>query len=78
MAKPKTSIQKLKSLINDLEPIEGALVQERIIKIFEMTENDINENPENWERCIISPSLFLMINEKVKKHIGYEKSLIEE
>ena len=72
MAKPKTSIQKLKSLINDLDPIEGALVQERIIKIFEMTEHDINENPENWDRCLIAPSLYFKINEKVKKHIGYQ------
>jgi len=34
---------------------------------MEITENDIKENPQNWERSIIHPSLFHDLNKNVKE-----------
>ncbi len=70
MAKTKTISQRLQALLKELDPVEVVMLAERIEKIFEMTTNDIKENPENWSKFnIISTSKYLELNEKIKKHL---------
>ena len=70
MAKTKSISQRLQALLKELDPVEVVMLAERIEKIFEMTTNDIKENPENWSKFnIISTSKYLELNEKIKKHL---------
>ncbi len=67
--KPQTNESKLKKLIADNPPILNALLVERILKIMEMTEADIKENPQDWVRSIIHPSLWNELNKNVQTHL---------
>lgn len=65
--KPLTNEQKLKNLMAENGPTLNALLIERIVKIMEITEADIKEHPEDWERSIIHPNLWHQLNENVQK-----------
>lgn len=65
--KPLTNEQKLKNLMAENGPTLNALLIERIVKIMEITEADIKEHPEDWERSIIHPNLWHLLNENVQK-----------
>jgi hypothetical protein len=63
----------LKSLIKELNHIEIALLIERVLLVMDLTLDDIKQNPEQWERHFIHPSLFEQLSEKVKKHLDFNK-----
>lgn len=68
--KPLTNEQKLKNLMTENGPTLNALLIERIVKIMEITEADIKEHPEDWERSIIHPNLWHQLNENVQKSLN--------
>jgi len=72
MAKKMTNEQAFKSLIKDASPIELALLRERILAIMEMTRKDIFENPEQWEKSLVSQNLVLGLATLVEKHLAFE------
>jgi len=75
MKKNKTNTQSLKALIVTIEkmnPVLNALLRERIIKIMEMTMEDIKDNPNNWNDSFISALLIKTLAEQVEKIIGYD------
>ena len=65
--KKNTNEMRLKKLIATNHPLLNALLVERICKIMEITEADIKDNPQEWERSIIHPSLFHNLNSNVKE-----------
>ena len=67
MKKNTTNEIRLKKLIATNPTILNALLVERILKIMEITENDIKENPQDWERSLIHPSLWHQLNDNVKQ-----------
>jgi hypothetical protein len=64
--KQQTNESRLKKLIAENPPILNALLIERIHKIMEITEEDMKENPQDWGRSLIHPSLWnqLIVNTK--------------
>jgi chemotaxis signal transduction protein len=64
--KQQTNESRLKKLIAENPPILNALLVERILKIMEITEEDIKENPQDWERSLIHPSLWHQLNNNVQ------------
>lgn len=68
--KQPTNESRLKKLIAENSPILNALLVERILKIAEITAEDMRENPEDWERSIISPSLWHQLNENVQRTLN--------
>jgi hypothetical protein len=68
--KQQTNESRLKKLIAENPSILNALLLERILKIMEITEEDIKENPQDWERSIIHPSLWHQLNENVQRHLN--------
>lgn len=75
MKKNKTNTQSLKALIasnEKLNPVLNALLRERIIKIMEMTMEDIQDNPTKWNDSFISPLLIKSLSEQVEITIGYD------
>jgi chemotaxis signal transduction protein len=64
--KQQTNESRLKKLIAENPPILNALLVERILKIMEITEEDIKENPKDWERSLIHPSLWHQLNNNVQ------------
>jgi hypothetical protein len=65
--KKNTNESRLKKLIATNHTLLNALLVERIIKIMEMTEEDIKANPEDWERSFIHPNLWHELNNNVKE-----------
>jgi hypothetical protein len=65
-SKKPTNESRLKKLIAENPTILNALLVERILKIMEITEEDMRENPQDWERSLISPSLWHQLNTNVQ------------
>ena len=72
MSKKTTPQIKLKKLISENSQILNLLLIERILKIMQMTEEDIKENPNDWERSVIHPNLFYQLNDNVKNILTLE------
>ena len=68
--KQQTNESRLKKLIAENSTILNALLLERILKIMEITEEDIKENPQDWERSLIHPSLWHQLNENVQRNLN--------
>ncbi len=69
--KTKTNEQMIKALLKDLNTMETAILRERIVKIFEMTEDAIKENPDSFKNPIIHYSIYNHVADKVTKHMGF-------
>jgi len=70
--KNKTPEAKLKKLISENSHILNSLLIERILRIMQLTEQDIKDNPKDWDRSIIHPSLFHQLNDNVKNILAPE------
>jgi hypothetical protein len=68
--KKQTSESRLKKLIATNHPLLNLLLVERIQKIMEITEEDIKENPEDWERSFIHPNLVHELSKNVKEFLS--------
>jgi len=66
----QTNEQSFKSLLKDLHQVELAILRERILKIMELTLQDIEINPKDWETQIIHPNVLFNLNNKIQKHLG--------
>jgi hypothetical protein len=69
--KLKTNETMVKELLKELSGFELALLRERIVKIMDTTIESIENNPTQWENCIVHPSMYLELHKKVNKHIGF-------
>lgn len=69
-SKQQTNESRLKKLIAENPTILNALLLERILKIMEITEEDIKENPSDWEQSLIHPSLWHQLNDNVQKYLN--------
>lgn len=70
--KNKTNDQAFKSLFKEVEgSVYGALLRERILKVMDMTEQSIQNEPEEWRGAFISPDLYTKLIEIVRKNIGF-------
>jgi RNase P subunit RPR2 len=68
--KKQTNESRLKKLIAANHPLLNALLVERIQKIIEITEEDIKENPEDWERSFVHPNLVHQLSNNVKEFLS--------
>jgi len=66
----QTNEQSFKSLLKDLHQVELAILRERILKIMDLTIEDIQRNPNDWEKQIVQPNVMMNLNEKIQKHLG--------
>ena len=71
MKKNKTNEELLRKLISTNSPMENALLRERIIKVMEMTIEDMKENPDTWRKGFIAESLIVNLSNNVKKIIDF-------
>lgn len=76
--KKQTPSTKLKKLIAENSHILNALLVERIIRIMQMTEQDIKDNPKDWDKSIIHENLFHQLNENVKNILAPEDKLVTD
>lgn len=67
--KKQTNESRLKKLIATNHPLLNALLVERIQKIMEITEEDIKQNPEDWDRSFIHPNLVHQLSNNVKEFL---------
>jgi hypothetical protein len=66
-----TNETMIKDLFKDLNGIELALLRERIVMVMDVTKQSIENDPTQWEKSIIHPSLYMGLYDKVQKHIGF-------
>jgi hypothetical protein len=71
MKKIKNNEEMLKELIKTNSPLLNAILRERIVKIMEITKNDIEQNPENWENGFIDASIYTDLCKNVNNTIGF-------
>ncbi len=68
--KNKTNEQRLKKLISANHPLHNALLIERVLKIVEITRNDMKENPKDYEKGIVPISLIQDLFSNIDKHLS--------
>ena len=71
MKKNQTNEQLLRKLISSNSPMENALLRERIIKVMEITIEDMEKNPDTWRKGFIAESLIVSLSNNVKKIIDF-------
>jgi hypothetical protein len=55
--KGKSPSLQIRNLVKDLNPVELALLRERILHICELTKQDMKLNPHKWNRGFVAPEL---------------------
>jgi hypothetical protein len=71
MKKNQTNEQLLRKLISTNSPMQNALLRERIIKVMEITIEDMEKNPHTWRKGFIAESLIVELSNNVKKIIDF-------
>jgi hypothetical protein len=71
MKKNQTNEQLLRKLISTNSPMQNALLRERIIKVMEITIEDMEKNPDTWRKGFIAESLIVELSNNVKKIIDF-------
>ena len=71
MKKNQTNEQQLRKLISTNSPMQNALLRERIIKVMEITIEDMEKNPDTWRKGFIAESLIVELSNNVKKIIDF-------
>jgi len=70
--KGKSSDLLLRKLIGKLSPIEASLLRERIVRICEMSKQDMLMNPDKYKNSIISSNLLDEFYNKCLTQLSYE------
>ena len=70
--KPKTNDQMLIELIKSNNPLQNAMLRERIVAIMDLTVGSIKDEPEKWENGFIQPDLYLELGRNVQNIIGFK------
>lgn len=70
--KGKSNSLLLRKLIQSLDPIEAALVRERLFQIADVTKKDLTENPDKYKNGIVTPKLIEGTMDKVLTGLAYE------
>jgi hypothetical protein len=70
--KGKSSDLLLRKLIGKLDPIETTLLRERIVRICEMSKQDMLMNPDKYSRGIIASHLLEAFYNKCLAQLSYE------
>ena len=70
----------MRKLVQNLSPIESAILRERILAICENTKGDMELFPEKYEKGIIAPRLYIETMDKCINGLLYddERSAREE
>jgi hypothetical protein len=70
--KGKTPNLLMRKLIQNLSPIESAIIRERLLNICENTKGDMELFPEKYERGIIASRLLMECMDKCINGLLYE------
>lgn len=78
--KGKSANLLMRKLLQELSPIESAILRERVLAICESTKGDMELFPEKYEKGIIAPRLIIGTMEKCINCLLYddERSAREE
>ena len=67
-SKVRTNDVAFKELFKGLNSVQIALLRERVLFICEETAKQC----VNWENSFVNPSMYIDLNESVKKHLGFD------
>jgi len=70
--KGKSSSLLLRKLVGKLDPIETSILRERIVKICEISKQDMLLNPDKYSNGIIAPQLLEAFYNKCLRDLSYE------
>lgn len=68
--KGKSPSLQIRNLVKELNPVELALLRERILHICELTKQDMKMNPHKWANGFIAPGLVESTMEKCIKALN--------
>lgn len=73
MSKLVTNEQRLRKFFKELHTIEIAILRERLVKISELTRQDIEEGDRKpYNTFATTANDFLILCDKIDKHLGFE------
>lgn len=72
--KGKSSSLLLRKLIGKLGPVETSLLRERIVRVCEMSKQDMLMNPDKYKNGIISAGLLEEFYNKCLRELSYENA----
>lgn len=72
MSKLITNEQLIRKFLKELHTIEVAMLRERIVRIAELTRQDIEEDRKPYNTIATTANDFLILCDKIDKYLGFE------
>ena len=72
MYKQTTNEQMIKKLVGQLHPVEVVILRECILKIMDLTLQDIAHDPKPYSNPLIHTSAYIHLAQQVYEVIGFE------
>ena len=66
-----TNEKAFSKLLKEVSPIQLAILRERVLKMMEITDQSIQDNPDAWENGFIDVSIYKSLSELVNKNLGF-------
>lgn len=66
-----TNEKAFSKLLKEVSPIQLAILRERVLKVMEITDQSIQDNPDAWNNGFIDVSIYKSLSELVNKHLGF-------
>lgn len=66
-----TNDKAFKNLLKNASPIQLAILRERVLKVMDITNQSIKDNPDAWNNGFIDVSIYTSLSELVNKHLGF-------
>lgn len=66
-----TNEKAFSKLLKEASPIQLAILRERVLKVMEITDQSIQDNPDAWNNGFIDVSIYKSLSELVNKHLGF-------
>lgn len=73
--KGKSPSLQIRNLVKELNPVELALLRERILHICELTKQDMKLNPHKWNRGFVAPELVEATMDKCIKGLNSDEDI---
>lgn len=66
-----TNEKAFSKLLKEASPIQLAILRERVLKVMEITDQSIQDNPDAWNNGFIDVSIYKSLSELVNKNLGF-------
>ncbi len=66
-----TNEKAFSKLLKEASPIQLAILRERVLKVMDITNQSIKDNPDAWNNGFIDVNVYKSVSQLVEKHLGF-------